>query len=533
MNEPTNERSMPDSTKSADSDLEREIEAALGDQSVEDLMAQDEAAARAADSAPTAAESSPDTTPKPQTSGQVASMVRRGRVTRVQGEDVLVELHAVDGKNTGVVPASQFDRPPRPGAIMDFVVNRFDEAEGLYILSREGAIGEATWEQLNVGSAVEARVTGTNKGGLELELVGRIRGFMPASQIDLHHVNDFDSFVGQKLTAVATEVDRKGRRVVLSRRQHLQNERERAERRLLGELEVGQVREGKVSSLADYGAFVDLGGMDGLVHVSDMSHSRVEKPGDVLSVGQDVTVKVLKIDAERKRISLGLKQLAPDPWDGIGDRIRPGDQISGRVLRVANFGAFIEIEPGLEGLLPTSEMSWSRNIRPQDVVKEGDVLRLNVLTMDPAKHRISLSLKQAAGDPWVGAEHKFPAMAVVEATVRSITDFGAFVEIEQGIEGLVHISELADRRVNKVEEILKVGQTEKFRILEIDEESRRIKLSLKAVKNPPSENQPARREEGKTLNLGAKPAPKRENLQGGLGNVGGIGLGDLGNLDLG
>ncbi|MEX0774978.1 MAG: S1 RNA-binding domain-containing protein, partial [Phycisphaeraceae bacterium] len=362
--------------------------------------------------------------------------------------------------------------------------------------------------------------------------VGGIRAFMPASQIDLHHVGELEPFIGQKLQGSVQEIDRKARKVLLSRRSFLEREKRVKEEKLWKEIEVGQVRDGTVSSVMEYGVFVDIGGADGLVHVSDMSYSRVDKPGDVVKPGEAVKVKVLKLDAEKKRISLGLKQVAPDPWDTAAQQLAVGQQVTGTVRRLADFGAFVEVQPGVDGLLPVSELSWKRIGKPADVVKEGEVLRVVVLQVDPAKHRLTLSLKQAAGDPWVGAEHKYPRHALVAGTVLSTTDFGAFIEIEAGLEGLVHISELADRRVGQVTDVLKIGQQHQFRVLEVDEDNRRIKLSLKAVSAPVEEaSQPVTKDAGKVAAPAGKPAAKsrkRSDLKGGMsGNMLGTGLGDL------
>jgi small subunit ribosomal protein S1 len=419
------------------------------------------------------------------------------------------------------------------GSIMDFVVERIDDNEGVVHLSREGAVTKASWETLQKGSVVEARVVSTNKGGLELEVVGGIRAFMPASQVDLHHTTDLQQFVGQKIQGVAQEVDRKSKKVVISRRQFLERQREALKVELWKTLEVGQTHQGKVVSLVDYGAFVDIGGVDGLIHVSDLSYKHVTKPGEVVKVGQEVSVKILKLDEDKNRISLGLKQVAPDPWEGIEGRLHIGEQVTGRVVRTADFGVFMQIEEGIEALLPASEISWKRNVRPGDMFKEGDVHRLAVLSIDPAKRRISLSLKQAQGDPWVGAEHKYAKNSVVKAKVISIADFGAFLEVEPGLEGLVHISELSDKRVNAVGDVLQVGQEAEFRVLEIDETNRRVRLSLKAVANPPAE-QPATTTVSKAGPANAGKASKKADTRagsgkGGLGKNGalGMGLGDL------
>ncbi len=448
--------------------------------------------------------------------------VRRGRISAITGEDVFVDVAGMEGKNQGVVPLSQFERPPRIGSIMDFVVDRVDESGGLLILSREGVVGRATWDSIHKGAVVEGRVTASNKGGLELELVGSIRAFMPASQVDIHRVDDLDQFVGQKLAGTVQEIDRKKKSVVISRRAYLQQERESLKQKVWEEIEVGQVREGVVARLLPYGAFVDIGGIDGMVHVSDMSYTHIDKPESVLSVGQKVQVKVLKVEREKDRISLGIKQVAPDPWEGIEGRITPGTELSGRVLRLADFGAFIEVEPGVEGLLPVSEISWGRVNKPSDQLKEGDVIRLKVLQVDPGKRRISLSLRQSQGDPWVGVQHKYPVGAEVQAKVISTVEFGAFAELEPGVEGMVHISELSDRRVGKVTDVVNVGDVKTMRVIQVDEDARRIKLSMKPAQSaqpaPEQEQQQAPRPTAK------KPVPKG-NLKGGMDKHGGLGVG--------
>ncbi len=520
------------------SELQQELAKALGgDKTIEQLM---EEASKPQTTAPaddaTKATGSGKGGREPQ---EFHQELVRARIIRISGDDVFVELPGVGGKNQGVVPVTQFERPPRLGSIMEFVVQSVDEAQGLMHLSREGAASRATWEQLQRGAVVDARVVNVNKGGLELEMIGGIRAFMPASQVDLHHIEDFAPLVGQKFTAVVQEIDRKSRKVVLSRRTYLEMERKRAAEKVMGQLEVGQVRDGKVTSLMEYGAFVDIGGIDGLLHVSDMSYSRVDKPSDLLKVGQDVKVKVLKVDTEKKRISLGLKQVAPDPWEGIENSLRVGEMITGRVTRVADFGAFVELKPGVEGLCPASEMTWRRHQRPAEMVKEGDTLKLMVMALEPGKRRLTFSLKQAGGNPWAGAAGKYPKLAVVSGTVLSTTEFGAFVELEAGVEGLVHISELSDKRINAVTDVIKVGEKHEFRVLEMDEPNRRIRLSLKAVKNPPVDETPkaeAATGAGKpgTPGAPAKPAPKKvkpKNLKSGLGDNAAMGMG-LGQLRL-
>ncbi len=505
-----------------DDDLARQVEEAMGHQTTEELMAQHTAPppAEASDAAPT------ETTGEPT---RIEHEIRRGRIASVRGDDVFVELPGGIGKNQGVVPLKQFERPPRIGSIMDFVVERVDEAQGLVHLSREGAVTTSTWAQLVKGAIVEARVVNTNKGGLELEMVGRIRAFMPASQIDLHHVGELEPFVGQKLHAKVAEIDRRAKKVLLSRRAFLEEERLRNREKLWKELAVDQIREGVVSSTTEYGAFVDLGGIDGLIHISDLSYTHVTKADKVVKPGDRVRVKVLKLDEEKHRISLGLKQVAPDPWEGIESRYAVGEQVSGRILRTATFGAFVQVEEGIEALLPISELSWKRVHKVEEVVNANDVVKLAVIALEPGKRRMTLSLKQAQGDPWAGAAGKYPRHTLVDVTVKSVTDFGAFVEIQgdAGIEGLIHISELSDKRVEKVEDVAPIGSAHQCRVLDIDESQRRVRLSIKAAKAPPPAEPAA---EGKAAAPGKKPAhrPKPANLKGGMeGAALGVGLGNL------
>lgn len=463
---------------------------------------------------------------------QLEHAIRRGRISAIREEDVFVEMRGIEGKNQGIVPLKQFDRPPRIGSVMDFVVERFDESEGLLILGREGAVRQATWQQLERGAIIEARVTASNKGGLELEMVGGIRAFMPVSQIALHHIEDLDQFIGQRLQAQVQNIHHKTKKIILSRRKHLEKTRADRRKELWEQLEIGQVCDGIVSSLTDFGAFVDLGGVDGLIHRTDLSYSHVSNPADIVSVNQRVKVKVLNINADRQQIGLGLKQIEADPWDELENRINVGDQITARVIRTADFGAFMELQPGVEGLLPASEMSWQRFSKPSEIVKPGEELRVGVLSIDPSKKRLTLSLKQAKDDPWIGAERKFSVNSMVEAVVVSTSDFGAFVELEPGVEGLVHISQLASHRIDRVEEVIKRGDRKQFRVIHIDEAERRVKLSLKSKEEDRSDTKrqikpdhDSAQKSNQTLKQHSKAQKRKPGLKGGMGENGAIGLG--------
>ena len=457
---------------------------------------------------------------------------RRGRISAIRGDDVFVDLAGEAGRLQGVVPADQFDRPPRIGSIMDFVVDHVDEKQGLMFLSREGAISRATWEQLQKGAAVEARVVSTNKGGLELEMIGGIRAFMPASQVDLHHVGDLEPFVGQKVEAVVQDIDRKSKKVVLSRRAFIEHKKQAAREKLFSELKPGDPVKGTVVNVVDYGAFIDLGGVDGLLHVSDMSHGHVNKPAEVVAKGQELDLKVLKLDPEKGRISLGLKQVQPDPWEKYASTLEVGGQVTGRVTRTAQFGAFVELEPGVDGLLPMSELSWKRVHKAEEVVRVGEQIRASIINFDPEKRRLTLSLKQTTGDPWTGAEHRFPRDTQVEGKVIGTTDFGAFVELEPGLEGLVHISELAPHRVGQVTDVVQTGDVKPFRVLEVDEENRKIRLSLKPAPEASARPDHAPPADRSNKPGAAKRKKRRDSLKGGMEGSG-VGLGNLSLDDLG
>jgi small subunit ribosomal protein S1 len=358
-----------------------------------------------------------------------------------------------------------------------------------------------------VGQTVEGTVTGVNKGGLEVNVKG-MRAFMPAGQVDVYHVPDLSQFMNQKITAEVMAFERSDRNLVLSRRNIVERQREEQKKTLLAELAEGQVRRGTVRSVTDFGAFVDLGGIDGLLHVSEMSFRRVRNPGEVVKVGDVLDVKVLKIDRESGKLSLSLKQArGTDPWSDAGTKYAAGVAVTGRVTKVENFGAFIEVEEGIEGLLPNSAKSYRRIKSPAEIVKEGDTLRLVVLSVDPVARRMSFSLKQAGPDPWGSVHERFTTDSLISGVVTRVVDFGAFVELEPGLEGLIHISELSDQPLRSAANAVKPGQEVKVRVLEIDKESRRMSLSLKrAVGSVEAGGAPA----------AATPKKKRPELRGGL-----------------
>ncbi len=471
----------------ADVDLDRQIDSALEGLSLDDLYEQP-------------ARSAPETTPAPG-----GKSTRRGRILRVEKEDIFVDF---GGKSLGVISHLQFldKEEPKVGQEIEFIVDRYDPAEGLLLLSLPGvAAKNVSWDNLEVGQVVEGAITGSNKGGLEMEVKG-IRGFIPAGQVDIYHVPELADFVGQRVTAEVTQVDRASRNLILSRRNVLEREKEEAKKKLMAELAEGQTRRGTVRNVMDFGAFVDLGGMDGLLHVSEMTWRRGrQNAAEFVKVGDVLDVKILKIDPDTGKLSLSLKQaIGTDPWADAATKYAPGMTVTGRVTKVESFGAFIEVEEGVEGLLPVAEMSYQRIRHPSDLVKEGDTLKLVVLSMEPANRRISFSLKQAGPDPWSTVEERYTREMVVPGAVTRLTDFGAFIELEPGLEGLAHISELSSRHVNRPDEVVQVGQEVRARILDIDKDNRRLALSLKDV---PAADAPA------------ETAPKKKRniqLRGGL-----------------
>jgi small subunit ribosomal protein S1 len=466
-NDPLKEKFRPD----VDPDLDREINDALSGMTVEEI----EAAAKAS-----------QTPVAPPSADAAAAGVRRGRVVNVRKGDVLVDL---GGKSQGIISELQFDdEPPVVGKEYDFTVERYDKTEGLIVLSRRmaGAVQQAvTWENIDVGTLVEGTVTGMNKGGLELQ-IKNMRAFMPAGQVNLFFEKDISVYLGQKLVVEVTQADALTHNLVVSRRNVLEKEKEAAKQKLMEEIQVGDNRRGTVRSVMDFGAFVDLGGADGLVHVSEMSYKRVKHPSEIVKVGDQVDVKILKADKATGKLSLSMRQAQPDPWADLGQRYPEGTGVNGKVARVENFGAFIEIEEGIEGLLPVSEMSWQRIRSPKDVVKEGDNLRLVVIAIDPSQRKLTFSLKQAGPDPWKEAAEKFAPDQVVTGKVTRVVDFGAFIELEPGLEGLAHISELSNQRVRTAADAVKPGQEVRCRILELDKDARRVSLSIRrAIEAPP------------------------------------------------
>ncbi len=388
-------------------------------------------------------------------------------------------------KTEGVLPLSGFgDKPPKPGDKLPVTVKGRNE-EGYYELSRFKVAQPTDWSSLERAfeqkSTIVGTVTAVVKGGLSVD-VG-VRAFMPASRSGTREAAEMEKLVGQEIRCRITKLDTTEEDVVVDRRAVLEEEARAGKESRYSELKEGDIVRGTVRSLMDYGAFVDIGGIDGLLHVSDISLSRVKNPADVLSVGQEIEARVLRIDRDKQRISLGLKQLQPEPWDNAGEKYKAGERVRGTVSRIMDFGAFVELEPGVEGLVHISEMSWVKRVqKPSDIVKPGDSVEAVILSINPVERRIALGLKQALGDPWADIGKRFAAGSVIEGSVTSITKFGAFVQAAEGVEGMIHVSEIsAEKRINHPQDVLKVGEVVRAQVLSVDTERRLMRLSMKQL----------------------------------------------------
>jgi small subunit ribosomal protein S1 len=407
-----------------------------------------------------------------------------GIVVAVTPESVLLDIGF---KTEGIIPLADFinaGESIKPGdKVVVSIKGRTDD--GYYELSKLKVERPKDWSSLEKAfadkAAIAGTITGVVKGGVSVD-VG-VRAFMPASRSGAKDAVEMEKLVGQEIRCRIIKLDVADEDVVVDRRAVLEEEERAVKQRRYSEVKEGETVRGAVRSLTDFGAFVDIGGVDALLHVADLSWSRVNKPSDVLSVGQEVEARVLKVDAARKRISIGLKQLLPHPWDLVSDKYKAGDRVQGTVTRVADFGAFVELDKGVEGLIHLSEMSWSKKVRkPSDVVKPGDQVDVVVLGVNQAERRISLGLKQALGDPWADAAQKFPQGSVVEGPVTSLQKFGAFIQIAEGVEGMIHVGDIsAEKRINHPQDMLKVGQTVKAQVLEIDSAKRRLRLGMKQL----------------------------------------------------
>jgi small subunit ribosomal protein S1 len=409
----------------------------------------------------------------------------RGRVLTVTPSEVIVDIGY---KSEGIIPVSEFtdfagNVLVKPGDAVDVLLERTEDQNGYVVLSKDKAEKMKVWDEVEKsyrsGSTVRGRVIDRIKGGLAVDI--GVKAFLPGSLVDVKPVKNLESLRGRDLDFKVISVDKKRGNIVLSRKAVVEIEQEAKKKETLQLLEEGRVLRGTVKNLTDYGAFVDLGGLDGLLHVTDMSWGRVNHPSDIVKVGDEIDVVVLKFDRETERVSLGTKQLTEDPWMHVPDRYPPGSRVSGRITNVTDYGAFVELEEGVEGLVHVSEMSWSKKVKnPAKVVSPGDMVEAIVSDVNRDSRRISLSLKDTLPDPWEGVLAKYKVGDSVSGKVRNLTDFGAFVEIEEGVDGLVHVSDMSwTKRIKHPSEVLKKGDDVQAIITSIDQENRRISLSIK------------------------------------------------------
>ncbi|MBN64094.1 MAG: 30S ribosomal protein S1 [Gemmatimonadetes bacterium] len=422
-------------------------------------------------------------------SGIKEGQIVKGTVAATGPSEVMVDIGF---KSEGAVSIKEFSDPEaiEIGQEIEVFLENVEDQEGQVVLSKQKADFMRVWDSIkeahDTGNTVEGRLMRRIKGGIVVDLFG-VEAFLPGSQIDIRQVKNFDQFIGQQFPFKIIKLNKARRNIVVSRRAVLEEERSKMREEIIKVLEEGQVREGVVKNITDFGAFIDLGGVDGLLHITDMSWGRVNHPSELVSIGDRIKVKVLNYDRERERISLGLKQLTTHPWENIEEKYPIDTQIRGKVVSITDYGAFVELEEGIEGLVHISEMSWTQHVRhPSKLVNIGDIVEVMVLKVDSENQKISLGMKQTEDDPWETLDGKYPPGTRLEGTVRSLTNFGAFVEIEDNIDGLVHISDMSwTRRIRQASEMFKKGDEIPVVVTEIDIKRRRISLSHKvAYENP-------------------------------------------------
>ena len=421
----------------------------------------------------------------------------QGRISKVVGSDVVVDIGY---KSEGVIPEREWDSDdgaPTPGAEIEVLLEAVEDEQGLVTLSKRKATRIRAWERLidkyHEGDVVTGHVNRKVKGGLLVDI--GVNVFLPASQVDIRRPNDIAEYIGNDIRCLILTIDQAEHNIVVSRRQLIEREREEMKTKLLAELEVGQIRKGVVKNIASFGAFVDLGGTDGLLHVSDMSWSRIGHPSEVVEIDQELEVMVLNIDRERDRIAVGLKQKEPSPWETIEEEFPVGAKVMGEVVNITNYGAFVKIKDAIEGLVHISEMSWTKRINhPSELVSPGDEIEVVVLAIKKDKREISLGMKQTKPNPWDIVAQKYPPGTVVQGEVQNLTNYGAFIEIEDGIDGLLHVSDMSwVRKVGHPSDVVNKGQVVECQVLTVDQERKRIALGLKQLQGDPWENDiPAR-----------------------------------------
>ncbi|MBQ9203816.1 MAG: 30S ribosomal protein S1 [Prevotella sp.] len=412
-----------------------------------------------------------------------------GTVISVDKKEVVVNIGY---KSDGIIPASEFRYNPdlKIGDTVEVYVENAEDKKGQLVLSHKKARMSKSWERVNAALDAQEVVTGyikcRTKGGMIVDVFG-IEAFLPGSQIDVHPIRDYDQFVGKTMEFKIVKINQEFRNVVVSHKALIEAELEAQKQEIISKLEKGQILEGVVKNITSYGVFVDLGGVDGLIHITDLSWGRVDDPHKVVELDQKINVVILDFDEEKKRIALGLKQLTPHPWDALDAELKVGDHIKGKVVVIADYGAFVEIQPGVEGLIHVSEMSWSQHLRSaQEFLKVGDEIEAVILTLDRDERKMSLGIKQLKEDPWEAIEVKYPVGSKHTAKVRNFTNFGVFVELEEGVDGLIHISDLSwTKKVKHPSEFTQVGAEIDVVVLDIDKENRRLSLGHKQLEDNP------------------------------------------------
>ena len=412
-----------------------------------------------------------------------------GTVISVDKKEVVVNIGY---KSDGIIPASEFRYNPelKAGDTVEVYVENAEDKKGQLVLSHKKARMSKSWERVNAALEAQEIIQGyikcRTKGGMIVDVFG-IEAFLPGSQIDVHPIRDYDQFVGKTMEFKVVKINQEFRNVVVSHKALIEAELEAQKQEIIGKLEKGQILEGVVKNITSYGVFVDLGGVDGLIHITDLSWGRVDDPHKVVELDQKINVVILDFDEEKKRIALGLKQLTPHPWDALDANLKVGDHVKGKVVVLADYGAFVEIQPGVEGLIHVSEMSWSQHLRSaQEFLKVGDEIEAVILTLDRDERKMSLGIKQLKEDPWEAIEVKYPVGSKHTAKVRNFTNFGVFVELEEGVDGLIHISDLSwTKKVKHPSEFTQVGAQIDVIVLDIDKENRRLSLGHKQLEENP------------------------------------------------
>lgn len=416
-----------------------------------------------------------------------------GVVLRREGDDVLVD---VGYKSEGVVPSHEWDEgeePPTPGQKIEVLLEEVEDQQGLILLSRRKAKRIRDWEKVisshKEGDVVSGTVMRKIKGGLLVDI--GVNVFLPASQVDIRRPADIGDYIGRTVQCMILKIDEARRNIVVSRRKLIEDQREQMKRALLQQIKVSEIRKGVVKNIADFGAFVDLGGIDGLLHITDMSYGRISHPSEMVKIDDEIEVMILSVDLEKEKIALGLKQKQPSPWDLVQDKYTVGTKVHGEVVNVMSYGAFVRLEQGIEGLVHISEMSWTKRVNhPSELVQIGDQVDVIVLGINKEKQEISLGMKQTQPNPWDNVADRYPPGAMVEGTVRNLTNYGAFIEIEEGIDGLLHVSDMSwTRKISHASEMLQKGDKISCQVISVDQQRKRIALGLKQLQEDPWERQ--------------------------------------------